>query len=182
MTEMFRTFWLALQEIPLGDKIALLVVCLSALSAEFARQAAIHAREANDSAVQSSMRAERLVIFRAISDFLHYCSSYNTMFSSKMVNGTRDLSDRIDGFKWEVRQHAFLHMSSVNGVIKTAIGNAHSLQRLLDRSTGPNPMPIDPECMDLKENIDKLVDWFSDQEKNLQNLFESYLCMNGTTS
>ena len=55
MTEMFRTCWFALQEISLGDKIALLVVCLTALSAEFARQAAIHAREANDIAAQSTM-------------------------------------------------------------------------------------------------------------------------------
>ncbi len=172
---MFRTCWFALQEISLGDKIALLVVCLTALSAEFARQAAIHAREANDIAAQSTMRAERLAIFRSISDFLHYCSTYSTMFTLKMVNGTRDLCARIDAFQWEVRQHAFLRMPAVNEVIKTAIGNAHNLQRLLDRSNGPNSMPIDSESVDLEENIDKLVDWFSEQEKILQNLFEPYL-------
>jgi hypothetical protein len=66
-------------------------------------------------------------------------------------------------------------MPAVNEVIKTAIGNAHNLQRLLDRSNGPNSMPIDSESVDLEENIDKLVDWFSEQEKILQNLFEPYL-------
>jgi hypothetical protein len=175
MNEVLKACWLALQKISLSDKITLLVVCITALSAEYARQAATQACKANDIALQSAFRAERLSVFRSFGDFLNYCSTYNTMLSVKMVDGTRALSERIGEFKWEIRQHGPLRMPNVEDLIKTAIVNANNLQRLLDRSTAPNPKPIDSASTDVDENIDKLVDWFSEQEKHLQTVFDPYI-------
>ena len=175
MHELLVACQTAVQQVSITDKIALFVVLLTALSAEYARQAAVQARKANDAALKSGLRAERLSVFQTLAGFLSYCSTYSTMFSGKMVNGTRDLSERITRFKWETRKHGPLRMPSVEGLIKTAIAKANELQRVLDRSTGPNPKPIDPTCQDVAENIDKLVEWFSEQEKGLEIQFDPYI-------
>jgi len=163
------------QQTPLNERIQLVIALFTALAAGFAGWAASQALRANVIATKSSLRAERLAIFRTLSDFLHYCSTYCTMLSMKAVDGTRHLSSRTHEFKWETRPVAFLRMPRVQDLVKTAIAKANELQRVLGRSSDPNPKPIDPTCRDVEENIDKLVEWFAEQERNLPTVIDLYM-------
>ena len=175
MFELLKILWVEVCNISITNKIALLIVLITALSAEYARQAASQSRKANDIAVQGMLRSERLSIYRGMMDFLHYCSVYSTMFSKKMVEGTHNLSERRDRFKWEIRRYGRLCMPKVEELIKEIISNSATLQRVLDRSVEKNPKPIDSSSKGIYENIDKLIEWFSEKEKKLDEFFEPHI-------
>ena len=158
-----------------SDLIALLAVCFTALAALYARWAATQARKANEISIQAELKPKRLSAYASVKDFLHFCSTYKTMQSLKMVKGTRELVTKIDTFIWEVEQHGPLDMPEVENLIENAGKRAWQLQRLLDRLTGPDAKPIEKGFESAEDNVDAIIDWFAAQEKELKEMVEPYL-------
>ena len=158
-----------------SDLIALLSACFAALAALYARWAAIQSRKANAITVKAELKPRRLAVFASLKEFLHFCSTYSTMQFLKMVNGTRELTAKIDTFKWEVVKHGPLDMPEVEVIIEDATKKAWQLQRLLDRLKGPDAKPVDKGFESAEDNLDNIIDWFAAKEKGLKDTFEQYL-------
>lgn len=158
-----------------SELIALLSVCFAALAALYARWAVTQARRANAIAVQAELKPRCLSVLASVKNFLHFCSTYTTMLSLKMVQGTRDLTAKIDTFKWEVEQHGPLDMPEVENLIENARKNAWQLQRLIDRLKGPDAKPVESGYESAEDNLDAIIEWFAAQEKGLKDIFEPYL-------
>ena len=158
-----------------SDLIALLAVCFTALAALYARWAVTQARKANEISIQVELKPRRLSVYESVKDFLHFCSTYKTMQSLKMVKGTRELVAKIDTLKWEVEQHGPLDMPEVETLIENARKKAWQLQRLIDRLAGPNAKPIEKGFESAEDNVDAVIDWFAAKEKDLKDIFEPYL-------
>ena len=158
-----------------SDLIALLSVCFAALAAIYARWSAKQARISNEISVKSELKPRRLSVFASMKDFLHFCSTYNTMQHLKMVQGTNDLTDKIDTYIWEVEQHGSLDMPEFDELFENAQKKAWQLQRLLDRLAGPNAQPLNREFETAEDNLYSVIDWFASKEKELKDMFEPYL-------
>lgn len=158
-----------------SDLISLLSVCFTALAALYARWSANQARISNKISIESALKPRRIAVFASIKDFLHFCSTYKTMQHLKMVQGTNDLTNKIDTFIWEVEQHGPMDMPEVEDLVETAKRKAGQLQRLLDRLAGPNACPLDKEFENAEGNLYDVIDWFAAKEKELKDLFEPYL-------
>jgi hypothetical protein len=162
---------------PMGrsDLIALLSACFAALAAIYARWSAKQARISNEITIQSELKPRRESVYASLRDFLQFCSAYKTMQHLKMVQGTNDLMNKIDIFKWEVEKHGPLDMPDVEQLIEDSMKTAWQLQRLLDRLTGPNPQPLDKGFETAEDNLDSVIDWFGAKKKELKDMFEPYL-------
>ncbi len=158
-----------------SDLIALLAVLIALLSALYSRRAVIQARKANEISIQAELKPRRLSIYASVKGFLHFCSTYCTMRSLKMVSGTRELVEKIDTFKWEVEKHGPLDMPEVENLIEEAQKKARQLQRLIDRLTGPDAKPIDKGFESAEDNVEAVIDWFAAKEKELKVIIEPYL-------
>lgn len=158
-----------------SELIALLSVCFAALAALYTRWAVTQARRANAIAVQAELKPRRLSVLTSVKDFLHFCSTYTTMLSLKMVQETRDLSVKIDTFNWEVEQHGPLDMPEVENLIENARKNARQLQRLIDRLKVPDAKPIESRYKNAEDNLNAIIEWFAAEEKGLKDTFEPYL-------
>jgi hypothetical protein len=158
-----------------SDLIALLSVCFATLAALYARWSANQARISNQITIKSELKPRRIAVFASIKDFLHFCSTYKTMQYLNMIQGTNDLTNKIDTFIWEVEQHGPLDMPEIETLIETARNKAWQLQRLFDRLSGPNAKPLDSKYETAEDNLHAVIDWFSEKEKGLKDLFEPYL-------
>jgi len=158
-----------------SDLIALLAVCFTALAALYARWAATQAHKANEIYIQAELKPRRLSVYNIVKDFLHFCSTYETMQSLKMVQGTRELVAKIDTFIWEVEQHGPLDMQEIDNLIENARKRAWQLQRLLDRLKGADAKPIEKGFESAEDNIDVIIEWFAAQEKGLKEMIKPYL-------
>ena len=158
-----------------SDIIALLSAFVAGLSALYARHAATHARQSNRITVQNALRPDRLAVFAALVDFLHFCSTYRTLQSVGNVKGTNDLTTRLDRFKWEVAQRGPLDMPAVEKVIEETNAKAWQLQRSLDRLGEPTNQRTDPEYFTEEDKLHEVLDWFASQEKQAPSAFEPYL-------
>ena len=158
-----------------SDVIALLAASVAGLSALYARHAAGHARRSNQITVQNALRPDRLAVFAALVDFLHFCSTYRTLQSVGSVKGTNDLSARLDRFKWEVAQRGPLDMPQVEEMIGETKAKARQLQRSLGRLGEPSDLRSDPEYIAEEDNLYAVLDWFASQEKRAPFIFEPYL-------
>jgi len=157
-----------------SDLIALLSACVAALAAIYARWSANQARVANQITIKSELKPRRIDVFKSIKDFLHFCSTYKTMQHLNMVQGTNDLTNKIDTFIWEVEQHGPLDMPEIEDLIEVSSKKAWQLQRLLDRLSGPNAQPLDSKYETAEDNLYAVIDWFGEKEKELKDLFEPY--------
>jgi hypothetical protein len=92
-----------------------------------------------------------------------------------MVQGTNELTSKIETFIWEVEQHGPLDMPEVEELIENARKKAWQLQRLLDRLTGPNAQPLNKKFETAEDNLYAVIDWFAAKEKELKDMFEPYL-------
>ncbi len=160
-----------------SDLIALTSVFVAILAAIYARWAVTEMRKGNEIAVRVALQSRRLSVYRDLKEFLHFCSTYKTMQSLEMVNGTRSLVEQIESFKWGVEQHGPLDMDMVEVVIENAQKKAWQLQRLLDRLKGPVAKPIGEELETCENNIDELIDWFGEMENELKEKAKPYLKM-----
>ncbi len=158
-----------------SDLIAMIAVCFAALAAFYARWAATQARKANEIAIQAELKPRRLAVYESVTKFLHFCSTYITMQSLKVVQGTRDLVEKIDTFKWEIEQHGPLDMPAVENLIEDAREKAWKLQRLIDRLGGPDAKPVEKGFDTAEDNVDAIIEWFAITEKKLKEKFEPYL-------
>ena len=119
------------------------------------------------------LRPSRLRVYNKTRDFLHFCTTYWTKHCQGMVKGTNDLMDNLDSFKNSIKSEGPLNMPTVGNNIKEAIKNASKLQRFIDRSA--NLRPPSQDYYDIEDNIHALVDWFAQQEKGIEKLFEPHL-------
>jgi len=143
--------------IKVSDVIAAIALLISVLSAIYARGQRVAAERANLIAVRESRRPLRLQVFQSMHHFSRYCSTYWTLYHMGQVNRSRDLTKRIDTFKWEIEQHGHLDMPDVEGKAKDFVNGAWKLQRLVDRIAGGKNNPHDGEYATAEENVEGLV-------------------------
>jgi len=96
----------------------------------------------------------------------------------KEVTRSRQLTDAIATFKWEIEQQGHLDMPDVEEKAKEFVQNAWKMQRLLDRFDVKQKNPLDrqpPTAEAAEEEIEALVDWFAKENGELKGLFEPYL-------
>ena len=158
-----------------NDWISLIAICVAILSALYARRGVKEAHRANEVAVHNKLIPYRLAVYTIMKNFLKFCSTYRTMQSLGMVQGTRDLVAKIDEFKREVDQHGLLSMPEVEKKIEEILNKAGQFQRVLDRLAGTDPKPVDSAYSSAEDNMDGLIDWFASEEKESRKLFEPYL-------
>lgn len=158
-----------------AEVIALLALLVAVLSAVYSRGAQNAARRANEISIRESRRPLRLQVFQAMHHFSHYCATYWTVYHLGQVRRSRELTARIDTFKWELAQHGHLDMPDADEKAKQFILNAWKMQRLVDRIDGGHNCRHDPQYATGEENIEGLVDWFGGENRELKRLFESYL-------
>jgi len=91
-------------DIKVSDVVAVVALLISVLSAIYARGQRAAAERANVIAVRESRRPLRLQVFQSMHQFSKYCSTYWTLYHMGEVNRTRELTERIDMFKWEIEQ------------------------------------------------------------------------------
>ena len=159
----------------MSDWIAILALVIAFLSALYTRDARDAARKANEIAARNNLRPSRLDVFRLMLDFADYCGTYRTYLSLGTVKGTRDLANRIDNFKWEIARQGPLAMPDVESKIKVFQNKAWQMQRLLDRLDQGRNNPEDRNYQTGEENLDAIVDWFANEQKELKVIFQPYL-------
>ena len=151
---------------------ALLVAILSAV---YARGARLAAERANEISIRESLRPLRLQVYRAMHQFAHYCSTYWTLYHLQQVKGTRDQTERIVSFKWEIELHGDLGLPQVDERVRQFVNNAWKMQRLIDRMAGGQNNPHDPPYTTAEENLHGLVEWFASERSSLKTLFSPQL-------
>jgi len=119
------------------------------------------------------LRPSRLNIYNETIDFLHFCTKYWTKHCQGMIKGTNDLISRLDSFKNSIKSEGPLNMPDVENNVKEIIKMVWRLQRFTDRIAILRPPNKD--YYDIEDNIHALVDWFAQQEKDVEKLFEPYL-------
>lgn len=159
----------------LTDAIAGAAFLVAILSAMYARGARLAADRANEISTRESLRPLRLQVYRAMFQFAHYCSTYWTLYHLQQVNGTRELTERIDNFKWEVEQHGHLGMPEVDERVRQFVNSAWKMQRLIDRISGGQNNPHDPPYASADDNLHGLIEWFAKEQRELKQLFAPYL-------
>lgn len=159
----------------LTDGVALAAALIAVLSAVYSRGAWVAAERANEISTRESLRPLRLQVFQAMSEFSHYCCTYRTMLHIGNVKGTRDLTDRIDTFEWEIEKSGHLGMPDVEERVRKFVNSAWKMQRLIDRIAGGQNNPHDAPYVTAEENLDALVEWFGRERRELKLLFEPYL-------
>ncbi|MBI2769529.1 MAG: hypothetical protein HYX47_07895 [Burkholderiales bacterium] len=162
-------------DIKISDVIAVIALLVAVLSAIYARGQSSAAERANVIAIRESRRPLRLQVFQSMHHFSKYCSSYWTMYHMGEVNRSRELTERINTFKWEIEQQGHLDMSDVEEKAKAFVNAAWKLQRLVDRVAGGQNEPHDREYATAQENVEALVDWFGKENRDLKTLFQPYL-------
>ena len=158
-----------------AEVIAIIALLISVLSVIYARGQRAAADHANVIAVLESRRPLRLQVFQSMHQFSKYCSSYWTLYHMGEVNRSRELTERIDTFKWEIEQQGQLDMPDVEEKAKALVNGAWKLQRLVDRIAGGQNNPHDREYATAVENVEGLVDWFDKENRELKALFQPYL-------
>lgn len=115
--------------------------------------------------IKSALRSSRLIARNETDNFLHFCCTYWTKYLQNMVQGTGELMDRRDKFKNAIEAEGDLAIPEFVDNINTISANAAKLQRLLDRYREG----------DDRDDIEDLIDWFSDQMNKNKELFKPHL-------
>lgn len=121
------------------------------------------------------MRPARLKVRNEVKSFLHFCSTYWTMHCQGMVKGSNDLIRKLHSFEKSVDAEGPLSIPNLESRIKEIITNVWKMQRLVDRLAGPNLRPPDSTYYTAEDNVYALVEWFAQQEKEIDELLEPYL-------
>ena len=159
----------------LTDAIAGAAFLVAILSAIYAHDAQLAAKRANEISNRESLRPLRLQVYRAMHQFAHYCCTYWTLYHLQQVKGTRDLTERIDSFKWEIEQHGHLGMPEVDERTRQFVNAAWKIQRLIDRIAGGQNNPHDSPYPTAEDNLHSLIEWFAEEERELKVLFAPHL-------
>lgn len=155
--------------------LSLLACIISLLSTCYARKSRDLAQKAIDISVHQNLRPLRLAVFNAMKEYAHYCSTYRTLQFVKAVEGTRDLVERIETFKWEIDQYGPLNMSDVANMVLEFSNKGWQLQRVLDRMSGHDISPLAIQFETLEDKMQSITDWFAQEQKQLKDMFEKYL-------
>lgn len=170
-------YFLSEFSITISDLIAIAALLVVSLSALYTRDARDVARKANEITAHNNLRPSRLEVYQLMRKFARYCCRYPTIWHNHPVpvQGTQDLMEQIDRFKWEIELLGPLTMPTVESKIKEFQNNAWKIQRQLDRLAAGRDDPVDRNYPTGKDNLDAIVDWFANQEKELRATFQTYL-------
>jgi hypothetical protein len=162
-------------DIKVSDVIAAIALLISVISAIYARGQRAAAERANLIAIRESRRPLRLQVFQSMHHFSNYCSTYWTLYHVGQVTRSRQLTERIETFKWEIEQQGHLDMLDVEETANAFVNGAWKLQRLVDRIAGGQNDSHDREYATAQENVEGLTDWFGKENRELKTLFQPYL-------
>lgn len=158
-----------------SDLIATAALLIAGVGALYARGARNAAARANEISLHESRRPLRLLVFQAMHQFSHYCATYWTLYCMGEVKRSRELTARIDTFKWEIEQHGHLDMPEVDAKVQQLISSAWKMQRLIDRIAGKQTESMDRAYASAEENVQGLVERFAKENSELKALFQPYL-------
>ena len=116
--------------------------------------------------IKIALRKPRLNARNETDSFLHFCSTYWAKYCHNMVQGTGELMDRREQFKNAIVAEGDLAIPELGDNISTISVNAVRLQRFIDSSRRDNAN---------RDDIENLIDWFSDQREKIAELFKPYL-------
>lgn len=149
--------------------LASLLACVIALLSAF------YARKSRDISVHQNLRPLRLAVYKSMTEYAHYCSTYRTLQHVKAVEGTRDLVERIETLKWEIEQYGPLNMPDVEKKALEFQNKGWQLQKVLDRLAGHDNRPLDMQFVTLEDNMHSITNWFAQEQKDLKVMFAKYL-------
>lgn len=135
----------------------------------------IRERRYKRTATVSALRLARLRVCNETKDFLHFCSIYWTKHCQGMVSGTNDLVARIHGFEKSLDVEGPLSMPDIEKRIKEISTNAWKLQRRIDCLGKGRHRPKNSINISVEDEIYDLIEWFAQQKKEIDELFEPYL-------
>lgn len=158
-----------------SDLLALAALLVAILSAVYSKHAIAASKRSNEISTHHQLRPLRLAAYNSMRAFARFCETYSTMLHGGAVDGTRDLVNQIESFKWEIDQHGPLEMPEVEEKASEFQSKAWQLQRVLDRIAGRQNQPLDREYETAEDNRDGLVEWFHNEGRNLSELFTPYL-------
>lgn len=159
-----------------------LLTCVIALYAAFnARKSREIARNALDMSVHQNLRPLRIAVYKTMTEYAYYCSTYRTLQCLKAVDGTNDLIEHISGLKWEIDQYGPLNMPDVEQKRIEFQNKGWQLQKLLDRMAGHDNSLHDVQFETLKDDMHCITDWFAQENKDLKEVFSKYLTTEQST-
>lgn len=168
----------------LGIGISIIAVLVAALSALYTKRASDEARkankvsrEANEISRNQALRADRLALYNLMRDFALYCSRYTTHLSLGNHDGSRDLMIELDRFKDAAERLGPLEIDESEDFLRRMQGNAGEMQRLIDRIQVGQLDSRMPEYEDAKDHLSHISEWFAEQRKDLEKMFEPYLVL-----
>lgn len=167
-----------------GIGISIIAVLLAAVSALYTKRASDEARnankvsrEANEIARNQALRADRLALYNLMREFAFYCSRYTTHLSLGNHDGSRDLMIKIDRFRDAAERLGPLGIDDSDDILRGMRGNAGEMQRLIDRTQAGQIESQKPEYADTEDHLSHISEWFDEQRKELEQVFEPYLVL-----
>lgn len=167
------------QDFSRSDLIAMAALGVAGLSALYTRRQADEARKSRLSAEREARRPQRLEIYRELEEYCRYCSTYYTAYLQRTVSGTRELTARIDRLRTAMEQGAIFDMPAVSETSRQLQNMGWKMQRHLDR-IGDQAIVFSSAMEAAKDatEVEKLVELFEKQRKELRNVFALYLDAN----
>ena len=155
--------------------VSILACVIALLSARYARKSRDIAQKGIEISIHQNLRPSRLAVYKLMTEYAHYCSTYRTLQHVKAVEGTRDLVEHIETLKWEIDQYGSLNMPDVEKKTLEFQNKGWQLQRVLDRLAGHDNRPHDIEFEALEDNMHSIIDWFAQEQKDLKEVFVKFL-------
>lgn len=138
-------------------------------------------KQQTDTTASIHLRPQRLSARNALIAFSEFCLKYQALHPKKSPNRTQDLISEIDGFKSTIEFLGSLAMPEFDSIQKEVVAHAWNFQRLLDRQDGPEKRPINSEFQMLDDNLDRIMDWFSDVKQRVKKEIDPYLKIEAPT-
>lgn len=155
--------------------ISLLACTIALLSACYSRKSRDIAQKAINISTHQNLRPLRLAVYKLMTEYAEYCTSYRTLQHLKQVVGTNDLVERIEAFLWEIDQYGPLNMPDVESKLLEFKNKSCQLQKAIDRMAGHSKRPLDTQFETLEDNIDNIIDWFAQEYGDIKKMFAKYL-------
>ena len=121
------------------------------------------------------LRVPRLEARNLLIKFADFCLKYRTLHPISSPDRTQALTSEITRLKDGIEMLGPLSIPSFVDIYSSMVTNAWNMQRLLDRQMGFDPKPIESRFETVEDNIDGIIDWFSQAKIDIKEIIDPYL-------
>lgn len=121
------------------------------------------------------IRVPRLEARNLLINFADFCIKYQTLHPTLSPDRTQALTSEITRLKDGIEMLGPLSIPSFVDIYSSMVTNAWNMQRLLDRQMGFEPKPIESHFETVDDNIDGIIDWFSQAKIDIKEIIDPYL-------